>query len=206
MSLTINVSPFGVSATSWTLAWRVLGTSTFNTTNVTPSNPIATSTTSATINVPNENTIYEVKVISNCGGNTSQSSVIKRIARECPSLLASNVSTTDSTITVSVPIGTPAPISNHVTNILVEVYQGLTLITNQLITNPNSTNTVTFTGLNQNTTYTIKTIITYQEGDTIPQASYPNGADSETQICTFDVLTDVLPSCSSPIIISVTEI
>jgi len=205
MSLTINVSPFGVGTTSWTLAWRILGTTTFNTTNVTPANPISASTTTAVLNVPNENTIYELRVIANCGSSTSQSAIFKRIARECPTLLASNVSTTDSSITVSVPVATPAPIGNHITNILVEVYQGLTLISNQLITNPNSTNTVTFTGLNQNTTYTIKSTITYQEPDTIPQLTYPNGADAETQICTFDVVTDATPSCQTPVITNITE-
>lgn len=205
MSLTINVSPFGVGTTSWTLAWRVLGTSTFNTTNVTPANPISASTTTAVLNVPNENTIYELRIIANCGSSTSQSAIFRRIARECPTLLASNVSTTDSSITVSVPVATPSPISNHIANILVEVYQGLTLISNQLITNPNSVNTVTFTGLNQNTTYTIKSTITYQEGDSIPQSSYPNGATNETQICTFNVVTDTLPTCQVPVIISISE-
>ena len=144
MPLNINVAPFGVGTINWTLRWRILGTSVWSTSSVSPTNPISASTTTAIITVPNENTIYELQILSNCGSTTSQSSIIKKIARECPTLLASNVITTDTSITVSTPIATPAPISNHIANILVELYQGLTLISNQLLTTPNSVNTVTF--------------------------------------------------------------
>lgn len=205
MPLNINVAAFGVGTINWTLRWRILGTSTWSTSSVSPTNPISASTTSAVITVPNENTIYELQILSNCGSTTSQSAIIKKIARECPTLLASNVSTTDTSITVSVPVATPAPISNHIANILIEIYQGLTLISNQLITVPNSTNTVTFTGLTASTTYTIKTTIQYQDPDSIPESSYPNGATDETQKCNFNVVTDALMACATPIVISVIE-
>jgi hypothetical protein len=127
------------------------------------------------------------------------------IARECVSLLGINAIVTDTSITVSTPLTTPAPISLHIASITYELYQGLTLLTSQVITTVNTTNTVNFTGLNQNTTYTVKTIIQYTNADTYPKASYDNGGTANTNVCLYNIITNTTPACAAPIILSITE-
>jgi len=206
MAIRLNLGSFGVSASNYTVRWRVLGSTTWITSGLTPANPIPTTNLTPVITVPNENTIYEVQVITNCGTSTAQSAIIKKIARQCPTTLQYNVTTTDTTITISYPLDTPAPISNHVTSILVQLYQGPTLITSQTISSPNSNNTITFNGLNQNTTYTVRHTVTYAHADSIPEGSYPNGATANTSICTVSVQTEVTASCPIPVILSVQEV
>lgn len=199
MPIPVTISPVGLGITNYTIRWRVKGSSIWNTSGVTPSNPQIPSTTSASINVPNTNTVYEVQIVSTCGSNTSQTPIYNTIERDCPTLLEQNITATDSSITASFPLNTPAPISSHINNIVAELYQGSLLINSQTIATPNNTNTLTFTGLNQNTTYTIKYIVTFAYADSIPLASYSNGGSSNTHICNLNVLTSATPSC--PIVI-----
>jgi hypothetical protein len=200
--LTINI---GSLANPWTLRHRVKGTSTWVTNNVTPANPQLSTNTSATITTSSFNTIYEYQVLTLCNGSTSQSVIATAIDRSCPTLLQNNVVTTDTSINLSFPLNTPAPISNHISSIFVELYQGLTLITSQTLSSLNTTNAVTFTGLNQNTSYKVKYTINFTASDNPLKSSYPSGVTANTHICEVNVMTDVSPVCPTPIIISFSQ-
>ena len=206
MPISVNIQPFGISVTSWNIRWRVLGTVTWFTNATTPSNPQLANNSLVTITVPYLNTVYEVQILSNCGNSTTNSAIIKQIKRGCPTLSSQNVNVTDTTITASFPIATPAPISNHIASLKVEIFQGVTLINTFVFTTTlDNYNTITFSGLNPNTTYTLKSTITYTQSDSVPLNSYPNNATANTQICTTDVLTNNTTVCSTPIILTVTE-
>jgi hypothetical protein len=199
MAIPITISPVGLGITNYTIRWRIKGASVWNTTGVTPANPQLSSTTSASIAVPNTNTVYEVQIISSCGSSTSQTPIFNTIERDCPTLLEQSITATDTSITASFPLNTPAPISSHVTSLVVELYQGLSLISTQTIAAPNTTNTLTFTGLNQSTTYTLKYTTTYAHSDSIPLLTYSNGGTANSSVCSVNVLTAVTPAC--PIVI-----
>lgn len=204
-NIDLQLGSFGVGVVDYTLKHRVYGTSTFLTTNAIPTNPIpATNITPQIIGVI-DNTIYEIQITSNCGSSVANSSIVRKIKRGCPTLAQHNISVTDTTITSSFPLATPAPISNHISNITVELYQGLTLVNSQIISAPNTINTVTFTGLNQNTTYTLKYKVNFTAPDSLPLLTYPNGGTDSMMVCNTTAQTNVTPLCPSGIILSISE-
>jgi hypothetical protein len=204
-SIQLNLSAFGIGTTDYTLRYRPFGTSSWvSTSGISPTNPIPTTTLNPTITGLAENTIYEIQLLGNCGASTSQSSIYRKITRECPSLLSMGVVVTDSTISANFPLGSLTPLTNHVGSITVDILQGVTLVNTQTIA-PSTLNTVTFTGLTQNTTYTLRYTITYSQSDTIT-STYSAGSTVNTQVCEMSVLTSSTPVCQTPVITSITEI
>jgi hypothetical protein len=204
-NINLELGAFGLNVTNYTLRHKLFGTATFATNNTTPGNPITATNLTPQITGVIENTIYDIQIASNCGASTAQSPTVQMIVRGCPTLAQHNINATDSTITASFPLSTPAPISSHITNIVVELFQGATLVSTQTLTSLNTTNTVTFTGLNQNTTYDIRYSVNYAASDSYPLASYPNGGDANTQVCLVSAQTTVTPVCPAAVILTITE-
>lgn len=203
-TINLNISAFGVGTTDYSVRWRIYPSLTWVTTGITPSNPIATSNLAPSITVPNENTVYDIQIVGNCGSSTSQSAVFKKITRACPTLLQYSATVTDSSITSNFPLNAATPLTNHVSSILVELFQGVTLISSQTIA-PTTLNTTTFTGLSASTTYTLKHTVTYTQSDTIV-GTYSSGSTVNTQVCSTTILTTSVPTCVQPVITSITEV
>lgn len=208
MAFTITIgqitSPYIVS---WKLRYRVKGTNTWLTSNLSPSLPTNgydTSVSSVTVSPQYDNTIYEYQTITKCGSNEINSSIYTKINRGCPTLLSQSIVTTDTSISLNFPLNTPVPLSNHIQSITVVLKQGSTLISTQTLTSINSTNTVSFTNLTENTTYNIEYTITFVSED-FPVSLYTGDNTSNTHKCTLAVTTEPSPECPDIIIVSVTQ-
>ena len=203
-TINLQVSAFPVSVINYSLKYRPLGTTTWLSTNIAPANPIPTTFLTPVISNVGENTVYELQLYNNCGSSLSQSVIYKKITRNCPTLLEYGAVVTDTSISINFPLAnTITPISNHIVDIVVSIYQGVTLINSTILT-PNATNNVTFTSLTQSTTYTIKHKINYTASDN-PVGTYTGGDTANSHFCTVDILTNTTPVCAVPVITSITQ-
>lgn len=205
MPITVNIQPItSPNILWWKPRYRVKGTNTWLTNGITPAGNIPTNISTAEIVTPYSNTVYEIQIVSNCAGNENTSLVYTRINRDCPTLLSQSVITTDTSISLNFPINTPSPISAHINNIVVILKQGQVVLNTQILS-VNSTNTVIFNNLTENTTYTIEYTINFTSEDNPPLLVYEEGVTSQTHKCSLSVTTEPKPECPDIIVTSITQ-
>ena len=203
--LNVTLASLGATVSTYVLQWRALGSNIWLTTNVTPSNPIPASFLTPYITFPTDNTIFQYQLLSNCGSSVAQSIIQRFINRGCPSYTSLNLVPSDTAVTGVFPLNSPAPISNHISSIVIGLYIGTTLVSSQTISTPTAFNAFTFTSLISSTVYSLVFDINYAQSDSISY-TYSLLDTSSLHKCLANSFTTAASAiCPIPIIISITQ-
>ena len=202
----LSISPLGGSVINYTLQWRTLGTTLWNTSGVTPANPITASITTATITLPNTNTVYQFQLLTNCGTSVAQSAIIVKSNRACPAITELGLLSTDTTISGAFPLATPNPIGLHFTSLKIYLLLGIQIVDTRIISTISASNQFVFTGLSASTNYGISVEIQYSQADSFPDATLATGDTNILHNCSnYTIATQIAQVCPTITILSVIQ-
>ena len=202
----LTISPLGGSVINYTLQWRALGATIWNTNNVAPANPITASILNSTVTLPAINTVYQFQLLTNCGTSVAQSTIITKSNRGCPAVTELGLTTTDTTISGAFPLPTPNPVNIHFASLKIYLLLGTQIVDTKTISSIGASNQFLFTGLTASTNYSITVEMQFSQADSFSDTSLATGDTTVLHNCSnYTIATQQAQVCPTVTIISITQ-